>query len=58
METKEQREARRAADHKYCQEKIAEAKAEYKAKGYDKIMSMDEAVKEVQQIFGPFLDSE
>lgn len=55
-ETKEQREARFAAENAYCEEQIAKIDAEYKAKGYDKIMPIEQMGELVMQAMEPILD--
>lgn len=56
-QTQAQREARFAADDAYCAEQIAKIDAEYKAKGYDKIMPIEEMGELVMKVFEPVLDA-
>jgi hypothetical protein len=56
-ESKEEREARFAADARYCEEQIAKIDAEYKAKGYDKIMPIEEMGELLMQAMEPILDA-
>ncbi len=56
-EIKEEHKARFAADEKYCEEQIAKINAEHKAKGYDKIVTIEEMGELIMQAMEPALDA-